>query len=507
MLRASEAARIASRLNGPLISRYREEDGNRLAGSYFGLGCRPTRHSDCVLLVGARSGFEIVHLLASSQVATVCVVEPNRALKTELDECLENIETLGWRQRVRFYATLEEFLQGSPGNLAAARIAAENFDWAGLRQLLQQCAVGHVCGDFDPLDADPLEVYRFCRARAESFYWRVKGLPDPMAASGPAAAFEVSVVVPAYKVLPWIDRCMQTLVDQTLRSLEIIAVDDGSPDATGERLDEWAAKYPERVKVVHKPNGGCASARNAGARVAQGEYVAFVDGDDWVGTEMFEALYRSAVLNAADIAQCGYIEAFEDSGREVHDSTAWGAQSASGNCGLVADPRSYLVVRPTIWRRIYRQEFLRGNAIEFPEHIPRFDDLPFQFEALARVKRMSVIPECFYYYRQEREGQDIAVRDDRLFVHFPIFDWLDEKVGVWADAGLERQLLQCKINTHMWALGRIDRKFASRYFRESVKDILSHGAHFRWGGVARFLKRVVPSVVKSALRPAAGGRA
>ncbi|WP_158213216.1 glycosyltransferase [Pigmentiphaga sp. NML080357] len=487
-----------------LVAKYLEEDRLRLQENYFGLDFRASKPYAHILLLGARSGLEIVRFLTASSSAKIVVVEPNLSLKRELDDCLENIAALAWRERVVFFASMEELYGSAYKNFSLVRADSTMFDPVGVEELINRFCIDHICGDFDPWDADPIDVYRTCRARVKSFHWRVMGRDSPLSWSGPAPAFEVSVVVPAYKVLAWIDRCMQTLVDQTLASLEIIAVDDGSPDATGTRLDEWAQKYPGRVKVIHKPNGGCASARNAGARVAQGEYVAFVDGDDWVDTNMFEALYRSAVLNAADVAQCGYIEAFEDSGRLELYSTAWGAASGSRTCGLVEDPLSYLVVKPTIWRRIYRKEFLCGNAIEFPEHIPRFDDLPFQFEVLARVKRMSIIPECFYYYRQERDGQDIAVRDERLFVHFPIFDWLNDKVGVWADARIERQLLRCKINTHLWALSRIERKLFGRYFAAAVRDIFKHGEHFKVTGVAWFVKGFIAASLRSIIHPIAG---
>jgi len=507
MLRSAESNRFKALLNGPLLSKYLEEDLSRLHSGHHGVGFRVARPGAAILLVGARSGAEIVHLLTASPTATIVVVEPNGYLKNELDACLANVKGLRWRERVMFYPSTDE-LEASPLQaFSLVRVDAALFDAAGLVRLLGRFRIDHLCGDFDPLDADPLDVYRQCRGRVGSLHWRVAGRADPIAWCGDAPAYEVSVVVPAYKVLPWIDRCLQSLVDQTLASLEIIAVDDGSPDATGARLDEWAEKYPGRVKVLHKPNGGCASARNAGARIAQGEYVAFVDGDDWVDTEMFEALYRSAVLNAADVAQCGYIEAYEDSGRQELYSTAWGGRSGGGTHGLVDDVTSYLAVKPTIWRRIYRREFLAGNGIEFPEHIPRFDDLPFQFEVLSRVKRMSVIPECYYYYRQERDGQDIAVRDERLFVYFPIFEWLNDKVGAWADAKVERQLLRCKINTHLWALSRIDRKLFLRYFAAALKDIYRHGVHFRMSGVARFLKGFVLACMRAVAQMAgAGGR-
>jgi len=90
---------------------------------------------------------------------------------------------------------------------------------------------------------------------------------------------------------------------------------------------------------------------------------------------------------------------------------------------------------------------------------------------------MSLVPECYYFYRQEREGQDVMVKDHRLFVHFKIFDWLHEKVGSWCDTPVNRHLLQCKINTHRWALSRIEKKYRFAYLRAAINDIVHyHGS-------------------------------
>lgn len=478
MLRKTESARLMRRMNGATLNKYLEEDRWRLENNFFGLKVRPDDPHGVVLLLGARSGIEILRLLSTSATVKVVALEPHETLKAEIITCMKQYAGLDWERRLSFCSSVEQLDRAIPGRkIGIVRVDQAAFDSATVLNLLDTFAVDHIAGAFDPFDADPLAMYRACRGRVRSFYWRVSGQATPLSFSGPKSQYEVTVVVPSYKVLPWVDRCMETLVNQTIQSLEIIAVDDGSPDATGARLDEWAAKYPGRVKVIHKPNGGCASARNAGLKAATGDYIAFVDADDWVDEKMFEELYRSAILNATDVAQCGYLEAFEDSGRLDSHPTAWGGTSESGTSGLVRDPRSFLTVKPTIWRRIHKRAFLLDNGIHFPEHIRRFDDLPFQFEVLARVKRMSIIPDCFYYYRQEREGQDIAVTDQRLFVHFPIFEWLHDKVGLWADNEIEIYLTRCKINTHFWALSRIDRKYRALY--------LSHAAHDVFAGEAK----------------------
>lgn len=114
----------------------------------------------------------------------------------------------------------------------------------------------------------------------------------------------ISVIVPVYKVEKYLDRCVQSIVTQTYRNLEIILVDDGSPDSCGTMCDSWSSK-DGRIRVIHKRNGGLSDARNAGIRACSGEYVAFVDSDDYIAPEMIERLYRAAEVFGTPMAICG----------------------------------------------------------------------------------------------------------------------------------------------------------------------------------------------------------
>lgn len=115
----------------------------------------------------------------------------------------------------------------------------------------------------------------------------------------------ISVIVPVYKTEKYLDKCVQSIVDQTYTKLEIILVNDGSPDHCPEMCDRWVGK-DSRIKVIHKKNGGVASARNAGLEQASGEYIAFVDSDDYLEPDIYERLLLAMVENGADISVCGY---------------------------------------------------------------------------------------------------------------------------------------------------------------------------------------------------------
>lgn len=125
----------------------------------------------------------------------------------------------------------------------------------------------------------------------------------------------ISVIVPVYKVEKFLDRCINSIIQQTFTNLEIILVDDGSPDRSGEICDEWKMK-DKRIRVIHKENGGLSDARNKGLDVATGDYVAFIDSDDWIDPDMFQLLYDATQKYQADIAECSWRCIYSDESRK-----------------------------------------------------------------------------------------------------------------------------------------------------------------------------------------------
>ena len=120
----------------------------------------------------------------------------------------------------------------------------------------------------------------------------------------------ISIIVPVYKVEKYLDKCVQSIVDQTYQNLEIILVDDGSPDNCGAMCDVWAEK-DSRIKVIHQENRGGGAARNAALNLSSGEYIAFVDSDDYIAPDMFDYLY-SLLDDGGDIAECAYVNVVDD---------------------------------------------------------------------------------------------------------------------------------------------------------------------------------------------------
>ena len=498
------AFRLSPQLStGPVF----EDDRWRLGNAFYGALTWPISGSGrpVIVFLGARSGLEIAMSLMRTPNATVLAVEPDPERRALIAHLLR--ESAG-SAVVADIPAARTWLAGR--QVDHMRVDGRSHGLPEIAELLDGARCGHLCGTYLANLVDPLTLYRRSRDRlARSFFLRDDVSGESIGSDRGPVEVEVSVVVPAYKVSAELDQCLASLAAQTLEKLEVVVVDDGSPDDSGAKADAWAARHPGRIKVIHKPNGGCASARMAGISAARGEFIGLVDGDDWVASEMYEQLYRAAILRGAELAQCGYAEVFSDGSRLDYDDSASGG-GAHGFPDVTWDTVSYLRLKPTVWRRVYRTDFVRQNKLEFPQHIRRFDDLPFQFEALSLAKRMAVIPDCYYHYRQGRPGQDIAVRDDRLFVHFDIFDWLRTRPMAWADGRIEAQLVRVELNTHLWALGRIETKFKSEYLRRAQAQLLLNRVHLGPMQLLRIAAQVGPRalrlVASTALRGLFGGR-
>jgi len=203
----------------------------------------------------------------------------------------------------------------------------------------------------------------------------------------------ISVIVPVYKTEAYLDRCVQSIVDQTYTHLEIILVDDGSPDNCPQMCDAWAEK-DSRIRVIHKENGGGAQARNTGLEYASGEYIAFVDSDDYLFPSMYQVLLDILKKTKCDIAECDYYvvdsDTFpkEEQKREFHIYTPQAAIEAH-----ISDR----VFKQIIWNKLYKASII-GN-VRFVEG-KKIDDEFWTYRALGNAERLVLVHDKLYCYRQ-----------------------------------------------------------------------------------------------------------
>lgn len=210
---------------------------------------------------------------------------------------------------------------------------------------------------------------------------------------------KLSVIVPIYKVEKYLRQCVDSILAQSLSDIEIILVDDGSPDGCPQIIDEYAAR-DSRVVAVHQNNGGRSSARNAGLNLARGEYIGFVDSDDWVDSQMYEKLYSAAQNNDADIAACGIQCEFMSQGPDVDQ-----AYYDMKFCGKLSPDASLLEkIDVSVCNKIFRRDLILCEPpLSFPNGL-NFEDCEFFWRLALRAKSIFCITENLYHYVRHGSG-------------------------------------------------------------------------------------------------------
>ena len=228
-------------------------------------------------------------------------------------------------------------------------------------------------------------------------------------------AEKISIVIPVYNIEQYLDRCVESVLQQTYRNLDVILVDDGSPDRCGELCDRWA-EQDERVRVIHKENGGLSDARNCGISQANGEYIAFVDSDDFIAADMMEKLHRALRENDAEISICNFHFVDEDGAPierknrylPIRDETISG-EEAIANMQFDRDGGCYNLA----WNKLYRRELF--HDIRFPVG-KLCEDGFISHRLLGKCERVACIRYVGYYYTQ-RGGSIMHSGNPLVYLH------------------------------------------------------------------------------------------
>lgn len=223
----------------------------------------------------------------------------------------------------------------------------------------------------------------------------------------------VSIIVPIYNVEKYINKCVSSLVHQTYKNIEIILVDDESPDSSGKICDAWAVR-DNRIKVIHKNNGGLSDARNAGIAEATGQYIGFVDGDDWVSINFVEDMMNALISTQADIAICRFAQVFKD-GRVIANSRLPEKPEQLTRKEFFQKLLEDGEITNHVWRKIYRRNLIKNNL--FPVGM-NFEDIYVMPEIGKMAKKIVEIPNIDYFYRQNNEGIIKDVSKQNILDHF-----------------------------------------------------------------------------------------
>lgn len=189
---------------------------------------------------------------------------------------------------------------------------------------------------------------------------------------------KVSIIIPAYNTEEYMAECLESILNQTLKEIEVIIVDDGSVDGTLAILREYEKNYPEKIRVFHKENGGQASARNVALKYAQGEYLGFVDSDDWIDVDMYDLMYAKAKEEDADIVICDMVDHYP--AYEIyHHSSVF---------------EDKFTVTPSACNKIFRRTFAEG--VNFPEGL-YYEDFEYTTKQLMKTDKISLVHRGLYH--------------------------------------------------------------------------------------------------------------
>jgi glycosyltransferase involved in cell wall biosynthesis len=246
---------------------------------------------------------------------------------------------------------------------------------------------------------------------------------------------KVSIIIPCYKTEKYLDRCVKSVIEQTLIDWELILVDDESPDCIPQMCDDWA-KRDDRIKVIHKRNAGLGMACNSGLEIATGEYVAFLDSDDWVDAAMYQTMYNAAEKHKAQIVFTG-LKRVNDAGVLMFYHHPLELKSYEGKKEINTLMLDMIAPKPSdpIERQIsmsakvvlYNRQHLKDNRIIF-ESERHFvsEDLLFNLDALSCTQKAVILPNCFYNYYINETSITLSPNLDKL----PKFEILYDELRV-----------------------------------------------------------------------------
>lgn len=236
----------------------------------------------------------------------------------------------------------------------------------------------------------------------------------------------VSVVVPVYNVARYIEKCVMSVLGQTYRNLQVILIDDGSTDGSSSICDSLAAS-DSRAAVIHQANSGVGTARNRGIQAADGEYLIFLDADDWIETGMLEKMVNTAEQSQADMVVCS-AAAHVDSSRDRYSRQYYRTQKSltvqdgfwswDGTSEDIWAQLNHPGRWPFVWNKLFRSSFLKENHITFQCGLPLGEDGLFMLIAMQYARRISFLSDRFYHYRFNRKESATIMHSRQICVRF-----------------------------------------------------------------------------------------
>ena len=298
----------------------------------------------------------------------------------------------------------------------------------------------------------------------------------------------ISVIVPIYNVEKYLDECIKSILRQTYTDFELILVDDGSTDNSGQKADVWADK-DGRITVIHKENGGLSGARNSGIKVSSGEYLFFVDSDDYIADNCLEVLLERAVQEDADIATCKFNNLWVDACR---------AETRMPNIDTVIEVKDYLEriylygVYTIVWNKLYKRKLFEGLLFEEGR---LNEDAIIVPRLIERANKVAHSSEALYYYRRRKSGIMHGKKREEMLIS--VVQWAKEEAERHLNNGDEyfsklaaKQCANKILEQYMFLEGKLCKEM-----KNELKAISRELIHYKGFGSAPGLKLLIASCI------------
>ena len=290
------------------------------------------------------------------------------------------------------------------------------------------------------------------------------------------SSIKVSIVVPIYNVEGYLRTCLDSILAQTLHEIEIILVDDGSPDKCPQIIDEYAAK-DSRIVAVHQENGGYGKAVNHGFDLARGEYVGIVESDDFIEPEMYEMLYIKAKKYDADVSKGSFYDYDENSfpQKREHDTAKKYLRKCPQGVFKLENFPQLLILHPSIWSMIYKRDFLLKNKLRIVETKSNsYQDIPFSVQVYVLAKKIVCTSTALYNWRYSRPGNSSTANDEKMLAMIEMFSLSLKTLRSLDLLGTYKEEIfyqLCKTNIDY--LHRIKWQFKAQYFDAFREQVLA----------------------------------
>lgn len=277
----------------------------------------------------------------------------------------------------------------------------------------------------------------------------------------------VSIIVPIFNVEKYLDECLNSVINQTLKEIEIILVNDGSTDSSPEIIKKYAGK-DDRIIVIDKENGGYGQSMNLGLKKAKGKYIGVVESDDWIEHDMFKTLFSLAEHNNLEIARSEFYYLDSDTLKDTKSNTDY----VPHNCVVSPrDKQSIFMQQPSIWANLYLRTFLTDNEIEFLETPgASYQDTSFSFKVYACAERFMMIDDAFYHYR-------VGANSSSFQNNAKIYCVCDEYREIWRytkEKGLydtySKLIAEMQFSGYRWNYKRLINPYRNEFFQQWHKE-------------------------------------